>query len=289
MQRTAEARADWVLSRRFGGDPAMRQQTETWLYPIRERILGGARIRPGDRILDIAAREGFIGFEALDRSGPEGTIMFTELSAALLDVCRATAAGRRVQDRCTFLETPAEDLRDIPDASVDVVTVRSILGYVDDRERAIREWRRVLRPGGRLAMIQMFASPEPPHLLGGYDVTPVQDLAAKVKAGFERVRPATFPADLDERAVIDAVEAAGFTSVLIDYEIEITTTSDWPPPDWEKARSIAPIPGARTFGELIEETLTPEEARRLEAHVRPLVEAGRCRVRFPKLYAWAVR
>lgn len=289
MQRTTDARADWVLSRRFGGDRATYEQTQRFLYPIRDRILSGARIQPGDRILDISARDGFIGFTALERSGAAGTIVFTEQSRELLEVCRGAARELEVEDRCEFVECRADDLRDIPDASVDVVTVRSILGYVDSRERAVREWWRVLRPGGRLAMIQMFTQSEPDHLLGGYDVTPIKDLAARVKAGFDQARPATFPADLDDRAVIELLEAVGFSSLLIDSELEITAKSDWPPPDWEKATRIAAMPGGRTLRELIDGTLTPDEARRLEAHLRPLVERGLCRTRFPKLYAWAVR
>jgi arsenite methyltransferase len=58
-----------------------------------------------------------------------------------------------------------------------VVTTRSVLIYVKDKRRAaFEELHRVLKPGGRLSIfepINNFTYPEPPHLFGGSDVTPV--------------------------------------------------------------------------------------------------------------------
>ena len=112
-----------------------------------------------------------------------------------------------VADRCEFLLASADDLSGVEDDSVDVVTTRSVLIYVEDKRRAFEEFFRVLKPGGRVSIfepINSFKQPEPPHLFLGYDVTPVQELAKKVMAVFERIQPVdTDPMlDFDERDLL---------------------------------------------------------------------------------------
>ena len=59
--------------------------------------------------------------------------------------------------------------------------------FVSAKQQAFDEFHRVLAPGGELSLfepINRFAFPEPPHLFEGYDVTPVVDLAEKLKKDF---------------------------------------------------------------------------------------------------------
>lgn len=53
-------------------------------------------------------------------------------------------------DRCDFLRASADALTGLDTAAVDVVTARSVLGYVTDKAEALREFHRVLRAGGRM-------------------------------------------------------------------------------------------------------------------------------------------
>jgi ubiquinone/menaquinone biosynthesis C-methylase UbiE len=99
-------------------------------------------------------------------------------------------------DRCQFLLAPAEDLSVLEDASVDVVTTRSVLIYVSAKQQAFSEFYRVLKPGGRLSIfepINRFGMDisEQPHCFAGYDVTPVIDIAQKVKALYHKLPPRT--------------------------------------------------------------------------------------------------
>ncbi|MGI8445870.1 MAG: class I SAM-dependent methyltransferase [Streptosporangiaceae bacterium] len=124
-----------------------------FLYPWRDEVLGRAGIGPGGTLLDVGTGDGLIGFGALDRVGPEGHVIFSDISQDLLDHCREAAAAEGVLGRCSFVLAGADSLVGVGDASVDAVTTRSVLIYVKDKAAALREFFRVLRPGGRVRLL----------------------------------------------------------------------------------------------------------------------------------------
>jgi ubiquinone/menaquinone biosynthesis C-methylase UbiE len=182
-----------LLHRRHGGDPDEAQATLEWLLPVRDRILESAGIQEGDVVVDVGTGDGLIAFAALNRVGMGGKVIFSDISEDLLEHCRDLADALGVLGRCDFLRAPASDLSGLDDASVDVVTTRSVLIYVRDKRRAFSEFFRVLKPGGRLSIfepINRFMFPEPDGQLWGYDLTPVSELAAKVRAVYDRFEEA---------------------------------------------------------------------------------------------------
>src|SRR6184192_3383956 len=143
----------------------------TQLNGYRDRVLDRAQIQSGDDVLDIGCGDGLIAFGALERTGAEGTVIFSDISPELMD-------------RCRFLVMTADDLHDIGAASVDVVTTRSVLIYIDRKDRALSEFFRVLRPGGRVSIgepINRFTLLEPPGRYRGYPIGPVEDIVDKLK------------------------------------------------------------------------------------------------------------
>ena len=78
----------------------------------------------------------------------------SDISQDLLDFCRQAAADQGDLARCLFAHTPADDLSPIDDASVDVVTTRSVPIYVADKRSAFAEFARVLRAGGRISLAE---------------------------------------------------------------------------------------------------------------------------------------
>ncbi len=93
--------ARWVLDRGHGGQPDDERADMAYLVPIRDRLLSGADIRPGETILDVGAGDGLIALAAADLVGPSGTVIFSDVSQALLEHARrspsdeAWRVGRR--------------------------------------------------------------------------------------------------------------------------------------------------------------------------------------------------
>jgi arsenite methyltransferase len=272
--------ARWVLKMRDDADPDERRRAE--FEQLRERVLDNADVRPGDVLLDVGCGDGWIAFAALDRIGPGGRVVFADVSQDLLDHCRALAEKLGVLARCDFVRASAEELP-LADASVDVVTTRSVLIYLDraGKERALREFHRVLRPGGRISIaepINSFAYPEPEGWLVGYDLREVAELARKVREALSPPGERTL-IDFDERDLLAWAELAGFDPIRLDYEARVERGS-WLGGSWERALNLAGNPLAPTLGEAIQRALTADEAERFETHLRPLVEANAGRARW---------
>ncbi len=75
-----DPRARWFAERRHGGDERTRLDVLEELTPVRERVLTGANLQPGDTLLDAGCGDGLIGFGALALVGEGGAVIFDERS-----------------------------------------------------------------------------------------------------------------------------------------------------------------------------------------------------------------
>jgi arsenite methyltransferase len=273
--------AAWVLDRRFGGDPEQAERAMRELGPVRDRVLERADVREGDVVLDVGAGDGLIAFGALPLVGASGKVIFSDVSQELLDVSRGLAGELDALGQCEFVLARAEDLGPFADESVDVVTTRSVVIYVEEKQRAFDTFHRVLRPGGRLSMfepINRFAFPEPDDRYMGFDVTPIAGLVQRVRDAYDRLggaRDRTL-VDFDEGDLIGFAERAGFRKVELAYEatVERDAGAHWGSDvGWDTFLRVAPNPLAPTLAEMIDDALSPEEATRFVSHLRPLFEA----------------
>jgi arsenite methyltransferase len=283
----------WLLDVRFGGDAAYREKNLIeYLYPARDAVLDKAQLRPGDSLLDVGTGDGLIAFGALERLGPTGRVIFSDTSEDLLDHCRKAADAEGLLDRCSFILAAAESLTGAADASADVLTTRSVLIYVQDKATALREFYRVLKPGGRVSLsepINVLMSHADPDLFFGHDVTPVSDLAAKVEALYESIQPhgGDPMGDFDERDLVRHARDAGFPE--INLELQVSVKAHKQPVTWERFLRTSLNPLIPTFEEALDRALSPQEAAELTGYLRPLVESGTGLERTARAYLTAVK
>lgn len=129
-----------------------------WLGACTEQMLDLARVRPGARVLDVAAGAGEQSIAAARRVGPNGYVLATDIAPALLDYALADARAQGLSN-LEARELDGEALAELPNASFDAVISRVGLIYFPDQQRALAGVRHVLKPGGRFAAI-VYSTPE---------------------------------------------------------------------------------------------------------------------------------
>ncbi|MCE2915682.1 MAG: bifunctional demethylmenaquinone methyltransferase/2-methoxy-6-polyprenyl-1,4-benzoquinol methylase UbiE [Rubrivivax sp.] len=116
-----------------------------------------ANVRPGDQILDIAGGTGDLALAFAPRVGPSGRVVLTDINEAMLRTGRD-----RLIDAGSVLEVAVADAERLPFASgrFDLASVAFGLRNMTHKELALAEMARVLRPGGRLLVLE-FSKPAP--------------------------------------------------------------------------------------------------------------------------------
>ncbi len=123
----------------------------------RERLRSVLRPEPGERLLEIGVGTGYYSLELAEWVGPEGTLELFDLQQEFLDHVMRAAAERGLGN----LVPTQGDATDLPyeDASIDAAILTAVLGEIPDSPAALREIHRVLKPGGRLVVGELFGDP----------------------------------------------------------------------------------------------------------------------------------
>jgi demethylmenaquinone methyltransferase/2-methoxy-6-polyprenyl-1,4-benzoquinol methylase len=126
----------------------------------RERAADRAELAAGDRALDVCCGTGDLALALAPRVAPEGIVIGSDFSEPMLELARRKAAERGV-DNVTFewadtLELPYED------AGFDAVTVGFGVRNLADLDAGLGQMARVLRPGGRLVILEITQPRRPP-------------------------------------------------------------------------------------------------------------------------------
>jgi SAM-dependent methyltransferase len=114
--------------------------------------------RPGERILEIGPGVGVHSLPTAQALAPGGTLDVLDVQEAMLDVVRARAAKAGVDN----VRARQGDAQRLPfdDGTFDAAFICEVLGEIPDGVRALREVRRVLKPGGRLVVGEMMLDPD---------------------------------------------------------------------------------------------------------------------------------
>jgi SAM-dependent methyltransferase len=141
LDRWERAAAGW--SRRADAVQEFGMRVSVWMVEQLD-------LQPGQRVLELAAGPGDTGFLAAELVRPGGTLIATDAASAMLGVARGRARDLGISN-VEFRRLELEWI-DLPTASVDAVLCRWGLMFAADPATSLQEARRVLRPGGRIAL-----------------------------------------------------------------------------------------------------------------------------------------
>ena len=144
----------WLKQNRFAGMTAeMQAQTMRWLEAVRDVILVYAEIKPYETVLDIGTGTGLLAFKALELQNCQGKVIFSDLFQDCLDDCKKILDEAGITEGFEILQCPVEHIA-LPESSVHKALMRSVLVHVLNKQPAINEIYRVLKPGGKLCAFE---------------------------------------------------------------------------------------------------------------------------------------
>lgn len=115
--------------------------------PFGQALVERAGIVRGDRVLDVGCGRGHVLIPAAAAAGPEGSVVGTDLAPGMVErTAEATASLPHVTVLLGDAAAP-----DFPDASFDVILAGLVIFFLPEPDKALVEYRRLLKPGGRMA------------------------------------------------------------------------------------------------------------------------------------------
>ena len=239
---------------------AHRNHTQDATSPVADALVASLALRPGEAVLELATGSGELARRLADLVGEAGSVLATDVAAGMVALSAATLKGLP-QARTAQVDAAATGL---DDGAFDAVVCCQGLMFVPRPEQALKECRRVLRPGGRLAAA-VWAGPQDNPWVSSIG------MAAMVH-GLAGGGPPTGPGGLFSLAEPETLRSlavkAGFHDVRVD---EVAVPFDFASTDehFEVVSSLAgPLAALIAAG-------TPEQRTAARATASDLVAAHR--------------
>jgi len=170
-------------------------------------------VRPGQRVLDIAGGTGDLAAKFSRLVGSEGTVVLADINASMLAVGRDKLINHGFVGNIEYVQADAEKLP-FPDNYFDCITIAFGLRNVTDKDAALRSMQRVLKPGGRLLVLE-FSKPQHAALGKLYDtysfrVLPLMGKLVANDADSYRYLAESIRMHPDQETLKGMMEQAGF-------------------------------------------------------------------------------
>ena len=172
-------------------------------------------VRKGHKVLDIAGGTGDLAAKFSRIVGPEGTVVLADINDSMLKVGRDRLVDRGIVDNVRFSQADAQYLP-FPDNTFDVITIAFGLRNVTDKDMALRSMLRVLKPGGKLLILE-FSKPKNPLLSKVYDTYSFNILPKLGKLFANDADSYQYLAESirmhpDQKTLLDMLNTAGFAN-----------------------------------------------------------------------------
>ncbi len=182
----------------------------------RARAVAELQLADGERLLDLCTGTGDLAITAVQRGGGPARIVGVDFAPAMLAIAHAKIRARGLQARIPLVRGDATALP-VANASCDAASIGFGIRNVDRPERAIAELARVLRPGGRLAILE-FGFPKIPGIRALYRLyfrrlLPLIGRAVSRHGEAYSYLPASVEAFQSPQAFSRMLESAGFSRV----------------------------------------------------------------------------
>ena len=202
-----ESRERW--ERIASGWAAAREALQREAAPVSAWLIEAIEPQPGQTVLELAAGPGDTGLMAAQRVAPGGKAIITDGAEAMVEVAQARAVELGIEN-VEVRQMEAEWI-DLSAASVDGVLCRWGYMLLADPEAALRETRRVLRPGGRVALSAWDAPERNQWLERGHRIAVERGLVPPPEPGAPGAFALAAPGRIEE-----LLEAAGFDDVVVE-------------------------------------------------------------------------
>jgi arsenite methyltransferase len=178
--------------------------------PEMDALIAPAEVAAGQSVLDFGCGPGWLAIELARKVGPNGHVHALDVNQAFLERAAAHVAAEGLQGRVRFHHVTDERIP-LADRTLDRVVTKNVLEYVADLRATLVEMRRVLKPGGRVHVVD-----------SDWGMLAVEPLGAAAIGELFAAASVAYRTPLIGRMLYGAMRASGFS----DVKIQILASAD---------------------------------------------------------------